>query len=423
MDDDGDVVGEKFVAGGTFVEVEGLATFENFDTGHGDFDEGWIEFDARTTCGGEDAAPIGVAAGESGFDEGRSGDGFGYFLCAGFGFGATDFDFDDALSAFAVGDDLLCEGAADTFESCGELAVGFGAVCDGRRTGGAVGEDEERVIGGRVTVDANRVNRSRSDIAQRSLQKRRRNVGVGGDEGERGGHVGMNHAGAFGAADEMDALGGHSEGGGGSFGASVRGADGERKFGERAGGGATVTREHGKGAENFFYGELHADNAGGTDEEFVSRDAETFRGFFDGALRGEIALGSGGAVGVASVDDDGAHVAFGFGEMFFGESDGSGDDEILREDGSGGCRDVAGKNGEIEGAGFFEAAGGGGETKAFGKGGFGGRLSHRASPSFVSRFLCIAIAARTGSVAVPPMTTFVAMAVSTFGPAEKSSTK
>src|SRR5256885_15096435 len=134
-------------------------------------------------------------------------------------------------------------------------------------------------------------------------------------------------------------------------------------------------------------------------------------------------LRAGGAIGVAGVYDYGAHVALGFGEMFFGERDGSGDDKILREDSGGGSGDIAGKNGEIERAGFFEAASGGGEAEAFGKSGFGGSLGHRASPSFVSRFLSIAIAARTGSVAVPPMTTFVAMAVSTFGPAEKSSPK
>src|SRR5579859_2513341 len=75
MKDDGDVVGEEFVAGGAFVEIEGLAAFENFDSGHGDFDERWIEFDAGAARGGEDAAPIGIAAGEGGFDERRSGNG------------------------------------------------------------------------------------------------------------------------------------------------------------------------------------------------------------------------------------------------------------------------------------------------------------------------------------------------------------
>src|SRR5258707_1259139 len=81
-----------------------------------------------------------------------------------------------------------------------------------------------------------------------------------------------------------------------------------------------------KEAEDFFYGKLDADNAGGTDEEFVGRETETTGGFFDCALRRRIALSAGGAIGVAGVDDDGAHATFGFGEMFFGERDGSGDD-------------------------------------------------------------------------------------------------
>src|SRR5438046_994819 len=99
--------------------------------------------------------------------------------------------------------------------------------------------------------------------------------------------------------------------------------------------------------------------------------------------------------------------------MFFGESDGSGDDEILREDGGGRGRDVAGKNGEIEGASFFEAAGGGGETEAFGEGGFGGRLGHLVAPIPRILFSRSAIAARTESGEVPPGTSFAARAAST----------
>src|SRR5256885_3932928 len=144
MDNDGDVVGEEFVAGGTLVEIEGLAAFEDFDTGHGDLDEGGIEFYAGTTCGGEDATPIGVTASESGFDQRRGGDGFGDFLCGGFGFGTADFDFDDALGAFAVGDNLLRERAADLFENGGGIGGGVvvrpgGGGNRGGRWGGAGG--------------------------------------------------------------------------------------------------------------------------------------------------------------------------------------------------------------------------------------------------------------------------------------------
>src|SRR2546421_10835515 len=103
MDDDGDVVGEEFVAGGAFVEIERLATLEDLDTGHGDFDERWIELYAGTTCGGEDAAPIGVASGESGFDERRGGDGFRDFFCGGFGFGAAGLGLHDAVGPLGRG--------------------------------------------------------------------------------------------------------------------------------------------------------------------------------------------------------------------------------------------------------------------------------------------------------------------------------
>src|SRR5579871_3144299 len=93
---------------GAFVEIQRLATLEDFYSGHSDFDEGRIELDARTAGGSEDAAPIGVATGECCFYERRRGNCLGDFLCGGFGFGAADFNFNDTLSAFTVGNDLLC---------------------------------------------------------------------------------------------------------------------------------------------------------------------------------------------------------------------------------------------------------------------------------------------------------------------------
>jgi len=41
------------------------------------------------------------------------------------------------------------------------------------------------------------------------------------------------------------------------------------------------------------------------------------RGFFIGALRNDFTLATGCAVGIAGVDDDGAHSALGFAEIFF----------------------------------------------------------------------------------------------------------
>src|SRR5215475_9326485 len=169
MDDDGNALSEELVAGGAFVEIEWLAAFQDFDSRHSDFDERWIEFDARAAGCGEDAAPVGVAAGESGFDERRSGDGLCDLFGRGFSLGSADFDFDDALGAFSVGDNLLGERAADAFERGGELAVSFGAVGDRWCAGGAVSENEKRVVGGSVAVNADGVEGAASNFAESAM--------------------------------------------------------------------------------------------------------------------------------------------------------------------------------------------------------------------------------------------------------------
>src|SRR5271163_1857271 len=125
----------------------------------------------------------------------------------------------------------------------------------------------------------------------------------------------MNHACAFGAADEVNAFSAHFEGGGG-LGARVRGANGEGEFGEGTRGGALDAGNHGESAENFFERERDADYAGGTDENFLGIAVEAFGGFGDGALRGGVACRAGGAVGVTGVDDDRAHAAFRGAKMF-----------------------------------------------------------------------------------------------------------
>src|SRR5580693_4632657 len=106
MQDDGDVFGEEAVAGGALVEIERLAFAQNGDAGHMDIDARGIEGHSGAAGGGENAAPVRIASGEGGLDEGRGGDGFGDALGGSFSFGAANFDFDDALGAFAVGYDL-----------------------------------------------------------------------------------------------------------------------------------------------------------------------------------------------------------------------------------------------------------------------------------------------------------------------------
>src|SRR6516165_5923770 len=230
----------------------------------------------------------------------------------------------------------------------------------------------------------------------------------------------MNHAGALGTAEKMNALAGHLESGGGRFGPRIGSADGQRKLGERARRGAAIARQAGQGAQDLFYRKLHADDAGGADEEFVSGKVHGTGRFFVAAQGDRLTLGAGGAVGVAGVDDDSSHAAFGDQEIPLGDPDGRGDNQVLRENRRGRRRDVAREEGQVERAGFLEAAGGGGKAEAQGESGFGRGCGHFREASFARRSSSSAMAARTESIAVPPGTLFRESAARTLRLAERS---
>src|SRR5712672_2682577 len=106
VQDDRHVVGEEFVAGGAFVEIEGLAAAEYRDPGHGYIDARRIKAYPCATGGSEDASPVGISSGKSGFDQWRSGYRFRDAPGRCFSLCAAHFNFDYALRAFAIGDDL-----------------------------------------------------------------------------------------------------------------------------------------------------------------------------------------------------------------------------------------------------------------------------------------------------------------------------
>src|SRR5580658_10817226 len=76
MQDNWNVLGEQAVAGGALIEIERTAAPQNRDARHLDVDSRGIELDPGAAGGGENAAPVGIAAGEGRLDERRSGDGF-----------------------------------------------------------------------------------------------------------------------------------------------------------------------------------------------------------------------------------------------------------------------------------------------------------------------------------------------------------
>jgi hypothetical protein len=141
MQNDWDVFSEQAVAGGAFVEIERLAFAQNRDVSHGYVYAGGIEWDTGAACGGEDAAPIGVASREGGFDERRGGDRFGDAFGCCFRFRTAHFDFDDALRAFSVSDDLQRERPANVFERRGERAMRRATGANRWRPRRSVGED------------------------------------------------------------------------------------------------------------------------------------------------------------------------------------------------------------------------------------------------------------------------------------------
>src|SRR5229473_5442499 len=100
------VFGKKFVAGGALVEIERLAAAQDGNARHLDIHARGVKRNAGTPGGRENAAPVGVAAGEGSFHQRRSGDRFRNAARGGFILRVAHFDFDDALSAFAVSDDL-----------------------------------------------------------------------------------------------------------------------------------------------------------------------------------------------------------------------------------------------------------------------------------------------------------------------------
>src|SRR5208337_484929 len=98
----------------------------------------------------------------------------------------------------------------------------------------AVGQNQQRVVGGSIAINADAVERPRGNVAKGLLEERGGDGGVCGHKRKGGGEIRMDHPGAFSAANEMNALARHLEERRGGLGARVRGADSERELGKRA---------------------------------------------------------------------------------------------------------------------------------------------------------------------------------------------
>ena len=151
---------------GALVEGNCAAVAAHQDSCHADFGAIGIEARSRAAGSRKDAAPVGVGAGEGCLHEWRSGDRPSNPSGGAIGRRAADVDFDDALRAFAIRDDLQSERSADGFKSGKEFCVGPAACTNRRSAGSAIREERDRVVRGSVTVNADGIECFRDSLTQ-----------------------------------------------------------------------------------------------------------------------------------------------------------------------------------------------------------------------------------------------------------------
>src|SRR5690348_11359406 len=138
--DNGDVIREETTGSRSLIEIDRLASPKHLYSRHGDVHERGIEFHARAARCGEDASPVGIAAGKGGLHERRRGYSLSDALGGGFCSCAANMDFDDSLRSFPVGNNLAGQGTAYFLQRSHELAKSLACASNSRRPGGATGE-------------------------------------------------------------------------------------------------------------------------------------------------------------------------------------------------------------------------------------------------------------------------------------------
>src|SRR5690242_21772389 len=88
------------------IEIDRLASLKHLYSRHGDVHQRRVEFHTRAARCGEDASPVGIAAGKGGLHQWRRGYRFSEALGGGFCFCAANLNFDNSLSPLPVSYDL-----------------------------------------------------------------------------------------------------------------------------------------------------------------------------------------------------------------------------------------------------------------------------------------------------------------------------
>ena len=155
--------------------------------------------------GHQQPAEIGIGGKEGGFHQWRVGNGACHpqrFVFAGRGF---DLHRDELGGAFAVARDGLRQGCRHFDQGCFQHCPGrITFAVDHRRTRLTGGQQYEGIIGRGIAIDRDAIKGMIRHPSHHALQCRLRQGSVGGEIGQHGGHVRLQHAHTLGDAADAD---------------------------------------------------------------------------------------------------------------------------------------------------------------------------------------------------------------------------
>ena len=352
-----------------------------------------IEWNARAAGGGQDAAPVGVCAGDGCLHKRREGDGLRGLLRGSVTRRAAHFNFDHVRCAFAVLDDSNRKGFANLFECGNEFlvirAARFGDFpCSAR----AVRKGKQRVVSRAVTVHGDAIECAAHHVAQRDVKHAGLDRRVSDDEGKHRRHVGMNHPGALGASSDAHCLPTDAARCGGALRARIRCHDRTRQAVESVRRKCERFGEARRGFQDSLDGQRHADHARRAHDHLLRAAAKQFGNAIGGGARSDHAARPDRAVGVPGIDDDGAHRPRGGAHVLARKDDRGRLHEILREHGRGRRRRIGNDHRDVERPGvaaLLQATGRRSKTKPARQGAGRWKFSHFfpvAQPLLAVRF-------------------------------------
>ena len=321
---------------------------------------------ARVAQGGHHPPPVGVGALHRRLDAQGAHHLAGGAAGVGQGGRPLHRHLDEAAGALGVQDHGPGQVLAGQDEGLPQGAGQGVTVLDGLPPAQAVGQQHHHVVGAGVRVHVYQVEGGVHRLPQRRLQEGLGDGGVGGQEAEHGGHVGVDHAGALGHP--AQAVGPETDGQ--VLGAGVGGHDGQ---GEVAAPFPLQSYPlHRQG--DLLHGQVGADDAGGGHHHVLGRHPQA-TGSQTRHLAGVLqAAGAGGGIGAARVGDDRLGAAIG--QVLAGDQQGGRLHAVAGVDGGRRAGRLGVEEPQVVFVGVVADAGMGGPGQEAGRGGDAARFQH-----------------------------------------------